>query len=88
MAYVDRTLTQAENALHFILDHAPACIATMQEGSRQAVEAQGLFDTAHRGPVTELSTDARVALAGYAATMHRNPPSTRTIRGLLRLIQK
>ena len=87
MAYVDRTLTQAENAQQLILEAAPVVIARMTPDSPNHTAACVLFASAYTGPVTDLPQESRARLASYAATMHRQPPHPRTIVGLLRLLQ-
>lgn len=75
-----RIASPAEQARTVILDSAPALIAAMPAGlARTACET--LYATAQSRP--PLSAFATAQLAGYARTMHREPPTRRTLRGLL-----
>lgn len=87
MAYVDRTLTQAEAAQRCIIEAAPGCIARMTPGSPNRRTAEALLASAHRESIRGVAAQHRPALASYAATMQRQPPSPRTIVRLLHLVQ-
>lgn len=87
MPYVDRSLTIAENAQRTILDAAQSCIDRMTPGSPNRLRAEALLATAVPPPITALPAAHRARLARYGATMHREPPSPRTILHLLRMVQ-
>jgi hypothetical protein len=71
----------AEQARALILTHAPALIAQCPEGSPTRTVLDTLYARAETRPA--LTPFAVAQLEGYARTMHRQPPTPRTLRGLL-----
>ena len=76
-------MATAEEARNVILSNAPAMIAGFPEGPEKS-RIEMLYEKSAQKP--KLSTFAIKQLSLYAETMHRNPPSRRTLAKLLEWI--
>ena len=77
-------MTTAETARMFILETAQGCIDRLSPESPNRAAAERLLAAALQKPI--LTAMQQKQMESYARTMHRQPPTPRTILGLLEWI--